>query len=207
MCEIWHVRNPDESVFSWMRSRPNLQASRIDFAIVSISTANSIENITYCPGVKTDHLALFIALNQVKFERGPGYWKFNNTLLSNIDFVNEMNENITNCINKCQGLEVDEKWIILSKEMKEKSKSFSKNLAAEKDLIISQLSEKVMEMEFEISKNYDENQYQILINTKVELENLLEEKNRGIIFRTKCWWYEHGEINSKMFFNMEKIEI
>ena len=54
------------------------------------------------------------------------------------------------------------------------------------------------------SHELDNNMADIYNNTKIELEELLQEKTKGIIFRTKCNWYELGEVNSAYFYNMEK---
>ena len=73
LTEVWCDRNSDKTMFSWMRAHPTVQASRIDFVLTSIAIANCIKNITYCPGIKTNHLAMFIALDQLKVQRGSGY--------------------------------------------------------------------------------------------------------------------------------------
>ena len=42
------------------------------------------------------------------------------------------------------------------------------------------------------------------MNSKADIEQLLMEKTKNQIFRTKTKWYEMGEVNSKYFFNLEK---
>ena len=49
------------------------------------------DNVMYLPGIKSDHMAFFMAINLTKTDRGKGYWKINNNLLTNIEFVKEMN--------------------------------------------------------------------------------------------------------------------
>jgi hypothetical protein len=39
---------------------------------------------------------------------------------------------------------------------------------------------------------------------KQRLEEILDEKTNGIIFRSKARWYEQGEKCTKYFFNLEK---
>ena len=56
-------------------------ASRIDFALVSQGLTSAILNTCYLPGIMTDHLAFFLAVDQLHCERGRGYWKFNTQYL------------------------------------------------------------------------------------------------------------------------------
>ena len=204
MDEVLRTRNPSQTVYLWMQVNPNIQASRIDFAIASIAVLNCIENITYCPGIRTDHIGLFIALDLIKAPRGPGYWKINNLLLTNYDYVPRINQCLEVAINESCELKPDDRWLYIRKKVRNFSKEYSKTVASEKELIISQLSERIMELEHKIAKEFNQKDYDILKNSKNEIEELLDEKNKSIIFHTKCRWYEGGEANTKMFFNMEK---
>ena len=38
----------------------------------------------------------------------------------------------------------------------------------------------------------------------MQIETLYEEKVQGILVRSRALWHEHGEKNSKYFFNLEK---
>ena len=207
LIDVWRVRNPDKKMFSWMRTRPKYTASRIDYGLISQGLAADCINTMYLPGIKSDHTAFYIALDQIQSDRGPGFWKFNNMHLTNKDFCEKMSECIKNT--KCLITELNriDKWIYLKKEIIKTAKQFSKNHAKEKELIISQLSEKILEMEHRIATdvNPKQNDLQILRNSKDEIEELLEEKTKGIMFRTKAKWIDLGEtVNSKYFFNLEK---
>ena len=48
----------------------------------------------------------------------------------------------------------------------------------------------------EVLSNYD--------TVKGEIELLMSEKTRGIIFRSKCRWYGEGERNTQFFYSREK---
>jgi hypothetical protein len=55
---------------------------------------------------------------------------------------------------------------------------------------------------YEIDPSNDN--YEVLLGYKKDLEDLNKEKMAGIIFRSKCDWAEYGEKNSKYFLNLEK---
>ena len=91
--DTWRCRNPDKQFFSWRRDFSR-QASRIDMALISNGTDAKCENIMYVPAVGTDHSALFVSINDLKHERGKGYWKFNSNHLSRVDFCKDIEKKI-----------------------------------------------------------------------------------------------------------------
>ena len=50
------------------------------------------------PGYRTDHSLVDICLDFNQMERGPGYWKFNNSLLTDKDFVDLVKKTISEVI-------------------------------------------------------------------------------------------------------------
>ena len=189
-----------------MRTNPVYTASRIDFALISQGLFCSCVNTMYLAGIKSNHLAYYLAVDQILQERGPGFWKFNNLLLTDLQFCKQMNSCIEDTLNSSNNLDPTQQWLFLKDEMSSMSKDYSRKLASEKSLIISQLSEHILALQHEVdhADNPTVQQFKILENSKQEIEELLEEKMKGVFFRTKSRWYELGEHNSKFFFNLEK---
>ena len=70
-----------ENKYSW-RKKGNLNvASRLDFALISAGLDQKANLSMYLPGIQTDHRAVYLAIDLDPFERGPGFWKLNTTLL------------------------------------------------------------------------------------------------------------------------------
>ena len=204
LVDIWRVRNPEKELYTWMRAKPKYVASRIDFALVTQGLTASVQNTMYLPGIHTDHMAQYVLIDLLHHDRGKGYWKLNTTLLKQKDFVQQMNDLIDSKLRESAAMTKVERWMYLKKECSDFAKQFSRNRVKERDLIISQLSEKILEMEHKISKSYNDKDYKILENSKTEIEELLLEKARGTIFRTKANWYEQSETSSRYFYNLEK---
>ena len=209
LIDIWRIRNPDEKTYSWMRTRPTYIASRLDYALIAQGLAQSCVNTSYLPGIRTDHRAFYVGIEQIHNERGSGYLKLNNSLLEKIEFVQEMNKVIEDTIQEANNLDAIEKWIYLSKIMTESCKDISKQYACERNIAISQLSEKIIELQHKLDQNLNNEKlnYQIdnmLTRSQQDMEDLLHEKTKGSIFRTKTRWHELGEKNSKFFFSLEK---
>ena len=167
MCEIWRIRNEDSKIFSWMRTRPVLQASRIDYGLVTNNIASSVLLTMYLPGIKSDHLAFFISVEIVESPRGSGYWKLNNKHMGNVDFVTKINESIACAKTKMNAMDPMEKWEFLKQEVIAKAKEESKRIAMDKSVIISQLSEKIIELENKVAKNKRKEDIDLLLNPEL----------------------------------------
>ena len=96
--DVWRILNPEKKLFSWFSNTKPRVCSRIDYYLASNSLMNSISYCSYYPGHRTDHSAVLIKLNLNIPKRGPGYFKFNNSLLQDETFL----KNIENCIQQTE---------------------------------------------------------------------------------------------------------
>ena len=94
LCDIFRVQNPYVRRFSW-RQRTPFKQTRLDYIFMSNSLQESITQIEIIPSVLSDHSAVILKLRPlVGDKRGPGYWKFNNSLNNDRQFVSQMNSKI-----------------------------------------------------------------------------------------------------------------
>ena len=96
----------------------------------------------------------------------------------------------------------DELWELLKARIKKSSIDFSRSIASEDKLVIGELAEIVNDFEANLPLN--QQQDELYEKTKVDLEEKLLERAKGLIFRSKVRWYEGGEKNTKYFFSLEK---
>ena len=202
LTDIWRERNPNKTTFSWHKQCLGLLASRIDFSLVSKGFSNCITNITYIPAFKTDHSACHLTVEINKNKRGAGYWKLNCSLLENKDFLDIIGTTIENSLTSNADLNPISKWEKLNSDVVKTAINFSRRNQSEKRLVISQLLEIVGDLEENLP--LPEEQDLLLVKTKLDLESLIEENTKGIIFRSRVQWTEYGGKNSKYFFNLEK---
>ena len=201
---MWRDRNLETTRYSWYRTRPMLTASRIDYCLISQGLCHNVVNVDYFTGIKTDHSTVFCAIQCHENIRGPGYWKLNTSLLSEIDFVKCIRESIERSKKQMCGRNTKETWEKIKLNIREDAKSYSKNRTADKKLAIGELTEKITEMEESLHVMNDQEK-ELLENTKHDLNDLLGEQSRSLIFRSKVRWYEMGEKNSKYFYALEKL--
>ena len=156
----------------------------------------------------SDHSA--IVLNIQSFDQrkkpGPGFWKFNASLLEDKEYVEKMRQNIPAFIEKHRNvLDLGLKWDVIKMEIRGFTVQYSKRRARlEKDKK-NQLLIKLNELQEKLcSSRNDPNLLNEYLTLKAKLEKVLNKKIKGTILRSKARWYENGEKNSKYFLNLEK---
>ena len=79
----WVYKNKNKQQYTWRRKNSNIEAGRIDYFLIQEGLRQKIEKSDIRPAqIKyTDHQALSLVINIKVTERGPGYWKFNKSLM------------------------------------------------------------------------------------------------------------------------------
>ena len=210
--DIWQNINEGVSRYTWHRIERGgrVSASRLDFFLISRGLCYSVGQCTYITGIHTDHSAAYMFFNPISTERGVGYWKFNTSLLEDHDYLSFMNSYLDDFMRINGSLELKRKWELLKFEIGSQTREFSRGKISTNELIISQLSEKVVELEDslgELNKEDMQKTVQILEDTKLDLNDKLDDKIKGVIFRTKATWQDLAEKSSKYFYSLGKGEI
>ena len=96
LIDICRIRNPTTNKFTRIeRSRNGIVQSRLDYLLTSLSLTNQINSTNIAPGNSSDHSIVSLSLNIAEAtKRGKGYWKFNNNLLVDKDYVSLINNKI-----------------------------------------------------------------------------------------------------------------
>ena len=144
-----------------------------------------------------------------ELKRGPGTWKFNNSLLGDDDFKEQIafyypqiHEKYADVKDKqllweLIKMEIRMKAIRYSKEKRYKLKK--RELTLQKEL--QDLDNKICNTNFE---TLDQNVLVEYEAAKEELKKIYENRGKEAIFRSKAKWLEQGEKPRKYFFNLEK---
>jgi exonuclease III len=204
--DCWRIIHPDEKDFTFNRLNPPV-ARRLDYCLVS---EEIIADIVFCEHLtvaQTDHKAVVIELNKIEFQRGPGYWRFNNSFLKDTDFVHNLNTFIENTLEfeDISSLPAPEKWDLLKIEIRDFCIEYGKMKSREraKELLVIQTNIKETEKRLVKDPNNEElNREYLLLKQKLELVQL--HKAKGAQIRSRIKWIEEGEKNTKFFCNLEK---
>ena len=219
--DVWREENEDEKVFTWRRRNKmgDIQMGRLDFFLVSQSLVNFSCQEKIRSGYRSDHsiIEMTLSFNQ-DFSNKKNFWKFNNSLLYNFDFINEAKnsilstkkqyavlvyntDNIQNIENDIFETNINPQLFLemLLLNLRSVSISFSTALKKKENCEIKNLEEKINKLEtLNPVENYDN-----ICSLKAELQNLRGKKLQGCLIRSKARWIEQGEKPSKYFCNLE----
>ena len=105
LCDIWRVRNPDAKKFTWSgkaqgrSSSPNITIyRRLDYFLISDELQSYAEQVNIIPTPSTDHSAVTLRIKSLPgVKNGPSFWKFNNSLINDNNYIRETKNVINNC--------------------------------------------------------------------------------------------------------------
>ena len=79
--DIYRRIHPKNKTYTYESKALKLK-SRIDFFLISGKFSQDVTKVETRASIAPDHKAVFLSINlSEEFKRGPGLWKFNNTLL------------------------------------------------------------------------------------------------------------------------------
>ena len=213
--DIWRLKNPKKSSFTWhSRSKP-IKQSRLDYFLVSSDIGDICHKTSITPGYRTDHSMISIEIRFTQQKSGRGLWRFNNSILRDIEYVNEVKQCIRKTLSqyKTKNPETADNMFTINDQLLFETLKLEirgitipycatkkrKREEREKELEI-QLTKLKTELD-ESASDDKQTEYEIRQN---ELILCRKNKIEGIIVRSKAKWYLEGEKNSKYFCNLEK---
>ena len=119
-------------------------------------------------------------------------------------FTKKIRANLEQSFLELTSLNPLEKWEKIKKKVKEFTQQYSKEKANSKKEKMADLKEEITYIEDNLDVRNDSETLERLDGLETQLNDLIAEKTRGIIFRSKATWASEGEKNSKYFFSLEK---
>ena len=81
LIDVYRTLHPNTKTYTYETKSQKLK-SRIDYFIIAKQLINQVKKTETRSSIAPDHKAVFLSLEiDQTFKRGPGTWKFNNTLL------------------------------------------------------------------------------------------------------------------------------
>ena len=189
-------------------SKPLKLKSRIDFFLISGKFQHDVIKVETRASIAPDHKAVFLSINlNEEFKRGPGLWKFNNTLLQDECYLQLIKDHYP-CILQKHADVTDKQllWELIKMEIRSETIRYSKRKSKQLKTRESTIQSRIEELDSKICCDVCQHQqnlleYEIL---KKELQGIYEANGEGAIFRSKVRCIERGEKPTKYFFNLEK---
>ena len=94
LVDVWIVMNEDVRAYTWKRMNPVRKQARLDYFLINETCLEYVMETNIIPGYRTDHSSILLKLKFINNEWGRGYWKFNNSLLKNKDYIKLIKDTI-----------------------------------------------------------------------------------------------------------------
>ena len=128
LIDTWREKNANIQCFTWSNTSMKIQY-RLDYFMISKDLRSSLKHAKIVPNIFSDHSALSITLisEGKDAKRGPSFWKFNNSLLIDKDYIELISRKIPEFASKYS--EVADKgllWEMIKMEIRAAAIVFSK---------------------------------------------------------------------------------
>ena len=207
LIDIYRQINPTKKYFTY-ESKPLNLKSRIDFFLISRPLSCCVKNAEIRTSIAPDHKSIFLNIEiKNEFARGPGLWKFNNTLLEDENYKELIEFYYPQILVKYR--EITDKqllWELIKMELRAKTIKYSKEKRSKLRNEEKALQEELQELDGKICNNdaFDQETLEKYEAAKDKLKRIHDTRGKEAIFRSKTKWFEQGEKPTKYFFNLEK---
>ena len=204
LIDVWRNINKNIKDFTWFRNNPFI-ARRLDYFICNKSTFLKTSKINHIYMSCSDHKAILLEIKTEQFKRGPGIWKFNDSLLNDEFFLKEINNFIDAFLLLNSNKDPCLKWELLKNEIKAKTIQFcnlkNQNRFSEKKELLNEIN---IVNQLLTSNPKDLHLQENLKILQQKMEILTIHESRGAQVRSKIKFIEDGERNTKYFLGIEK---
>ena len=205
--DIWRFLNPSVEQFTWRNKSFKIQCC-LDLFLIStkLNVLTDKCKIVYPP--ETDHsvIMLHIKSDELKHKRGPGFWKFNQSLLQDEIYVSNLRAEIPNFKQKYDDVQdLRLKWDLIKMEIRGFTIKHSKNKAKKRKSAGINLQNQINEL-YKKAETLPNNKQIIneIYDARLRLKNIMQYRTKGTILRSKVRWHEHWERNTRYFYGLEK---
>ena len=218
MSDIFRQMYPNTKRYTWRRKNPMKQA-RLDYVIGSNCILDLVHSCKILPGYRSDHSKIEFELLLNSFNRGKGTWRFNCSLLRNMEYTKLLKEwidnvkeeyavpiylpeGVKNIKNEDLQLTISDSMFLemLLLKIRGNTIQFASKLKKSKNE-----RERLLIKEIEKLENLNEIDNQDLISyKKEELETLRESKLHGQMIRSRVQHIQLNEKPTNFFCNLEK---
>ena len=209
--------HPELKRYTWRRKQP-LQQARLDFFLVTEDLLTSIKKCKIENSYRSDHSPVTLSLSFTEFIKGKPLWKFNNSLLNDIQYINTINKkihevkeqyslpvyntmNLHNIPESDLQLSINDQLFLdtLLMEIRGETISYSSHKKKQNDKKETQLAANILKLE----QNLKEDNLQELEKLKLELTELRQTKVKGAVIRSRATNLLEGKKPTKYFCSLE----
>ena len=205
LIDIYRNKYPQKKEYTWHSNSSPPIFCRLDYFFVSTSLENNVTDCKILPGYKTDHSAVALNINLIKLNRGPGYFKINNSFLLDSSYQSKIKNAIKELVEFNSESNPNIKWELIKGRIRDESIKFATYKKKESRKEETEINDEIKNIEQKIIQEpLNQELISSLQAAKTKLDKLNEYKLKGMIIRTKAIWIEGSEKNTKFFANLER---
>ena len=181
LIDILRKKKPNAKLFTY-ESKPLRMKSRIDDFLIANSMSHLVSLVNIGTSIAPDHRAVRLNVNLTSNKRGPGLWKFNNSLLLDDEFVCLIETNYSAISEKfCELDDKQLKWEMIKMELRGLIIQYAKRKARKSREYLERLEQRLAETEAFINNSNEDDSN---LETKLTLQEQLK-KNYNISTKRK----------------------
>lgn len=204
VADVWHILHPSQVGFSWIKSDGSF-ASHIDLVGCPFSWLHCVQacDLLSCPFL--DHSAILLKCPIPEpLPRGPGRWRLNISILSDVAFVNAVKAFWASWRRYKTSFDSLQSWWDCGKE---RVKGIAIKLCDRKSKDSKQCRSLLVNLADHLKSKIDLGMVSLLEVYESVLSHIAEidlSVARGAQVRSRIRWAEEGETSSRYFFRLEK---
>jgi exonuclease III len=207
LLDIWRNRHKDKRCFTWTGrhgTNGSIVRTRIDKFLTSNSLNQFVTDTSIKPFPHSDHDCVYLSFNFDQVNRGPGYWHFNNDLLSDAAFESQINDFWSTWKTKYNDFDDPLLWWDRAKHhFKIIAIRCAKIQGKQKRNEKFQLERNLIKLQ-ERSNNGNTRDIENYLFAKEKLKQLELKELEATKIKTKARFLEEGERSTRYFFSLEK---
>ena len=207
LIDVWRDCNKYQRNYTWSGRNPtdnSLIRTRIDFFLISQAFKPFITSTDIKPYVHSDHDCISLTFDLEKVKRGPGYWHFNNELLTDAVFQAEIEEFWAGWKQRFEEFGDPLRWW-------DKAKQNFKSIAIRRAKIRRKVQcrerfqlENKLKRTQQLAKNGTTRDIEQYLLAKENLKQLDLKELESNKIRAKAQFMEEGEKSTRYFLSLEK---
>ena len=218
----WRARYDTLRRYTWFKTNP-VKKARLDYFLISSELMAFVEKVNISPGYRSDHSVIELTLSLLDFDKGRGFWKFNNSLLRDDNYIKLVKDTITTVkkqymaspynplhiyeiSNENLVFQIDDQLFFeqLLMNVRGVTIGYCSRKKKEREAQVKTLEEEITQLEITRNNDNSTETEENLNKAKQKLEDIRKEYIKGLFVRTKAKWIEEGEKPTKYFLSLEK---
>ena len=190
LADIRRDKHPGLKQYTWHSSHKPPILCRLDYFLLSKSIANTVIFCEHKTSFKSDHSIVTLSIDSNVYNRGPGYFKLNNSLLLDSEYQQRIKENINDIAEINKNANPNTLWEIIKGTVRNETIKYA-TAKKKHNLQIEEANIKEIErLKNKLSCSNDQQDSERikeeLDNKMKEFDKITENKLNGFITRSKA---------------------